>query len=33
MEGLINDHVSFDMEDALEDFKGFLKEYKYFVLL
>jgi hypothetical protein len=33
MEGLINDYVSFDMEDALEDFKRFIKEYKYFVLL
>jgi hypothetical protein len=33
MEGLINDHVSFDMEDALEDFKRLLKEYKDFVLL
>jgi hypothetical protein len=26
MEGLINDHVSFDMEDALEDLKRFIKE-------
>jgi hypothetical protein len=27
------DHASFDMEDALEDFKGFIKEYNDFVLL
>jgi hypothetical protein len=27
------DHESFDMEGALEDFKRFLKEYKGFVLL
>jgi hypothetical protein len=27
------DHASFDMEDALEDFKRFIKEYKDFVLL
>jgi hypothetical protein len=33
MEGFINDHASFSMEDALEDFKGFIKEYKDFVLL
>jgi hypothetical protein len=33
MEGLISDYVSFDMEDALEDFKRFIKEYKNFVLL
>jgi hypothetical protein len=33
MEGLINDYASFDMKDALEDFKGFIKEYKDFVLL
>jgi hypothetical protein len=33
MEGLINDYVSFDMEDSLEDFKTFIKEYKDFVLL
>jgi hypothetical protein len=33
MEGLINDYVSFDMEDALEDFKRFIMEYKDFVLL
>jgi hypothetical protein len=33
MEGLINDHASFDMEDALEDFKRFIKEFKDFVLL
>jgi hypothetical protein len=33
MEGLINDHVSFDMEDALEDFKRYIKEHKDFVLL
>jgi hypothetical protein len=33
MEGLINDHVSFDMEDALEDFKSVLEEQKDFVLL
>jgi hypothetical protein len=26
MEGLINDYASFDMEDALEDFKRFIKE-------
>jgi hypothetical protein len=25
MEGLINDHASFDMEDALEDFKNIYK--------
>jgi hypothetical protein len=25
MEGLINDYASFDMEDALEDFKRFIK--------
>jgi hypothetical protein len=30
MEGLINDCASFNMEDALEDFKRFIKEYKYF---
>jgi hypothetical protein len=33
MEGLISDYVSFDMEDALEDFRRFIKEYKDFVLL
>jgi hypothetical protein len=33
MEELISDYVSFDMEDALEDFKRFIKEYKDFVLL
>jgi hypothetical protein len=33
MEGLINDYVSVDMEDALEDFKRFIMEYKDFVLL
>jgi hypothetical protein len=33
MEGLINDYASFDMEDALEDFKRFIKEYKDFALL
>jgi hypothetical protein len=33
MEGLISDYVSFDMEDALEDFKRFIKEYNDFVLL
>jgi hypothetical protein len=33
MEGLISDYVSFGMEDALEDFKRFIKEYKEFVLL
>jgi hypothetical protein len=33
MEGLINDHVSFNMEDALEDLKRFIKEYKDFVLI
>jgi hypothetical protein len=33
MGGLINDYVSFDMEDALGDFKRFIKEYKDFVLL
>jgi hypothetical protein len=32
MEGLIN-YASFDMEDALEDFKRFTKGYNYFVLL
>jgi hypothetical protein len=35
MEGLINatSYVSFDMEDALEDFKRFIEEHKDFVLL
>jgi hypothetical protein len=33
MEGLISDYVSFDMEDALEDLKRFIKEYNDFVLL
>jgi hypothetical protein len=35
MEGLINatSYVSFDMKDALEDFKKFMKEHKDFVLL
>jgi hypothetical protein len=33
MEGLISDYASFDMEDALEDLKRFIKEYKDFVLL
>jgi hypothetical protein len=36
MEGLINATkimLSFDMEDAPEDFKRFIKEYKDFVLL
>jgi hypothetical protein len=33
MEGLINDHASFVMGDALEDFKRFIKEYNDFVLL
>jgi hypothetical protein len=33
MEGLISDYASFDMEDSLEDFKRFIKEYKDFVLL
>jgi hypothetical protein len=33
MEGLISDYASFDMKDALEDFKRFIKEYKDFVLL
>jgi hypothetical protein len=33
MEGLINDYASFYMEDALEDFKRFIKEYNDFVLL
>jgi hypothetical protein len=33
MEGLINDYASIEMEDALEDFKRFIKEYKDFVLL
>jgi hypothetical protein len=36
MEGLINAPKimrSFDMEDALEDFKRFIKEHKDFVLL
>jgi hypothetical protein len=32
MAELINDHASFNMEDALEDFKRFIKEYKDFVL-
>jgi hypothetical protein len=33
MEGLISNYASFDMEDALEDFKRFIKEYNDFVLL
>jgi hypothetical protein len=33
MEGLISDYASFDMEDALKDFKRFIKEYNAFVLL
>jgi hypothetical protein len=33
MEGLINDNASFDMKDALEDFKRFIGEQKDFVLL
>jgi hypothetical protein len=33
MEGLINDYASFDMEDALEDFKIFIEEHKDFVLV
>jgi hypothetical protein len=33
MEGLINDHASFYMEDSLEDFKVFIEEQKDFVLL
>jgi hypothetical protein len=33
MDGLINDYASFDMEDSLEGFKRFIKEYKDFVLL
>jgi hypothetical protein len=33
MEGLISDHASFNMEDALEVFKSFTKEYKDFLLL
>jgi hypothetical protein len=33
MEGLISDYASFDMEDALEDFKRFINEYNDFVLL
>jgi hypothetical protein len=33
MQRLINDYASFDMEDALENFKRFIKEYKDFVLL
>jgi hypothetical protein len=33
MEGIISDYASFDMDDALEDFKRFIKEYKDFVLL
>jgi hypothetical protein len=33
MEELINDYASFNMEDALKDFKRFIKEYKDFVLL
>jgi hypothetical protein len=32
MERLVND-VSFNVEDALEDFERFIKEYKDFVLL
>jgi hypothetical protein len=33
MEGLISDYASFYIEDALENFKRFIKEYKDFVLL
>jgi hypothetical protein len=33
MEGVISDYASFDMEDTLEDFKRFIKEYNDFVLL
>jgi hypothetical protein len=33
MEGLINGHASFNMEDAFEDFKRFIEEHKDFVLL
>jgi hypothetical protein len=33
MEGLISDYAIFDMEDALEDFKRFIKEYKDFLLI
>jgi hypothetical protein len=33
MEALISYYASFDMEDALEDFERFIKEYKDFVLL
>jgi hypothetical protein len=33
MEELISDYASLGMEDALEDFKRFLKEYKDFVFL
>jgi hypothetical protein len=35
MEGLINatHYASFDMEDALEDFKRFIEEHKYLILL
>jgi hypothetical protein len=33
MERLINDYASFDMEDALEDFKRFIEEHKDFVLV
>jgi hypothetical protein len=33
MEGLISDYASFEMEDALEVFKRFIKEYDDFVLL
>jgi hypothetical protein len=33
MEGLISDYASFDMEDALEDFKRCIKEYNDFVHL
>jgi hypothetical protein len=33
MEELISDYVSFNMEDALEDLKRFIKEYNDFVLL
>jgi hypothetical protein len=33
LEGLINDYTSFDMEDALEDFKRVIEEHKDFVVL
>jgi hypothetical protein len=33
LEGLINDYTSFDMEDALEDFKRVIEEHEDFVVL